>query len=109
MLKAVFYRNNKGYNGFTVTGHAGYGTEGNDIVCAAVSSAVMLVCNTVTDFFGAAADVSVEENRITLRLKEESEAAEKLLRSFYAHMEIIAEEHSKVKLETKTTGGNNDD
>ena len=106
MLKAVFYRNNKGLNGFSVSGHAGYGTEGNDIVCAAVSSAVMLVCNTVTEFFGAAAEVSVEENRITLTMKEDSEAAEKLLESFYAHMEIIAEEHSKVKLETRLTGGN---
>lgn len=109
MLKAVFYRNKNGYSGFSVSGHAGYGTEGNDIVCAAVSSAVMLVCNTVTEFFGAQAEVSVEENCITLVMKEESEASEKLLESFYAHMEIIAEEHSKVKLETKSTGGNNDD
>ncbi len=105
MLKAVFFRDNKGLNGFCVTGHAGYGSEGNDIVCAAVSSAVMLVCNTVTDFFNAQAEVSVEENRITLKLKQDNEAARKLLESFYAHMEIIAEEHSKVKLETKSTGG----
>ncbi len=109
MLKAVFYRRGNALVGFTVTGHAGYGVEGTDIVCAAVSSAVMLVCNTVTDFFGAAADVSVEENRITLKLKEQNDAAEKLLESFYAHMEIIAEEHSKIKLETHNTGGKNDD
>lgn len=105
MLKAVFYRHDGSLTGFSVSGHAGYGHEGTDIVCAAVSSAVRLVCNTVTDFFKADADVSVEENRITLRLKKENDAAEKLLEAFYAHMEMIAEEHSKVKLETHETGG----
>ena len=105
MLKAVFYRHNGSPTGFSVSGHAGYGYEGTDIACAAVSSAVMLVCNTVTDFFGVKADVSVEENRITLRLKERNEAAEKLLESFYCHMEAVAGEYSKVKLETHETGG----
>lgn len=109
MLKAVFYRRGDAPTGFTVSGHAGYGAEGTDIVCASISSAVMLVCNTVTDFFNADADVSVEENRITLRLNERSDAAEKLLESFFAHMEFIAEEHSNVKLETHKTGGKNDD
>ncbi len=35
--------------GFTVQGHSGHGEEGADIVCAAVSSAVLLTVNTVTD------------------------------------------------------------
>ncbi|MGN1423235.1 MAG: ribosomal-processing cysteine protease Prp [Oscillospiraceae bacterium] len=105
MLKAVFYRHNGSPTGFSVSGHAGYGDEGTDIVCAAVSSAVMLVCNTVTDFFKVKADVSVEENRVTLRLKEKNEAAEKLLESFFYQMGTVAEEYSKVKLETHETGG----
>ena len=105
MLKAVFYRQDNIFTGFSVSGHAGYGSEGNDIVCAAISSSVMLVCNTVTEFFGAEADVEVKENEITLCLKEKSVPAEQLLASFYQHMEIIAEEHSKIKLETRITGG----
>jgi hypothetical protein len=109
MLKAVFYRQNGAMNGFSVSGHAGYGTEGNDIVCAAVSSSVMLVCNTITDYFKARTNVSVEENRITLRLEENDEASRKLLESFYKHMEIIAEGHSRVKLEIQSTGGKNND
>ncbi len=105
MLKAVFYKQGEYFTGFAVSGHAGYGTHGNDIVCASISSAVMLVCNTVTDFFGAEADVEVRENEITLHLREKSVPAEQLLASFHQHMVFIAEEHSKIKLETRITGG----
>ncbi len=105
MLKAVFYRQGDDFTGFAVSGHAGYGSEGNDIVCASISSAVMLVCNTVTDFFNAKADVAVKENEITLFLKEDSIPAKQLLASFHQHMVFIAEEHSKIKLETRITGG----
>lgn len=109
MLKAVFYRQGNALRGFDVSGHAGYGCEGNDIVCAAVSSAVMLTCNAVTDFLKAAADVDVGENLIALRLRKPNDAAERLLDAFRAHMESIAEEYSKVKVETRNIGGNNDD
>ncbi len=105
MLKAVFYKQGSSFTGFSVSGHAGYGTEGNDIVCASISSAVMLVCNTVTDFFNARADVEVKENEITLLLKEDNVPAEQLIESFRQHMVFIAEEHSKIQLETKITGG----
>lgn len=106
MIKAVFYRHSSGGRagalcGFSVSGHAGCGFEGNDIVCAAVSSAVMLVCNAVTDYFNASAEVGVEENRITLRLREDNDSAQRLIEAFYGHMEIIAEEHGRVKLEVK--------
>ena len=52
MIKAVFYTENGGLSGFSLTGHAGCGTAGNDVACAAVSSAAELTCNTITDFFG---------------------------------------------------------
>lgn len=35
--------------GFSVEGHSGYAEAGEDIVCAAVSSAVYLTVNTATD------------------------------------------------------------
>lgn len=99
MLKAVFHKKNGAFQGFEISGHAGYGTEGNDIVCAAVSSCTMLVCNAVTGNFGANAEVTVEENRITLSLKGGDNAAEKLLAAFYEHLTAIAEDYSKVKVE----------
>ena len=94
MIKAVFYKENGGLSGFSLSGHAGYGTQGNDVVCAAVSSASELTCNTVTEFFGDEAQVGVEENTLILRLKNGScEYSRKLIESFKVHLELINEEY----------------
>lgn len=99
MLKAVFHLNSNDFCGFEISGHAGYGTEGNDIVCAAVSSCTMLVCNAVTEGFKARADVNVGENRITLTLREDNSAAAKLIEALYEHLKAISEDYGKVKVE----------
>ncbi len=107
MLNCVFhlgkFGNAEAYTGFEISGHAGYGKaknerEGSDIVCAAVSSCTMLVCNAITENFGAEADVKVDENRITLRLHERSEAAEQLISAFYEHLEELSHEYGKIRL-----------
>ena len=103
MLNCVFrlgeFSGEQKFSGFEISGHAGYGTEGNDIVCAAVSSCTMLVCNCVTENFGEKAEVTVEENRITLTLRDKpSEAAVKLLSAFYEHLETLSEDYKNVKL-----------
>lgn len=99
MLNAVFHLKGCDFCGFEISGHAGYGTEGNDIVCAAVSSCTMLVCNAVTENFKADAKVKVEENRITLRLLKYNKAATELIAALYEHLKVISEDHSKVKVE----------
>lgn len=91
------------FRGFEISGHAGYGTaanerEGNDIVCAAISSCTMLVCNAITESFGAKADVKVEENRIFLRLNEPNDAAQKLISAFYEHLKTLSEDYENIKL-----------
>ncbi|MGN0669557.1 MAG: ribosomal-processing cysteine protease Prp [Oscillospiraceae bacterium] len=108
MLKCVFYKNGGSFSGFRISGHAGYETENGDVVCAAVSSSTMLVCNTITDFFKVKADVEVLENQITLRLLEQNKSAEQLLESFYTHIEMIAQDYTKVKIEIKSGGKEND-
>lgn len=101
MLKAVFYKQGESFTGFSVSGHAGYGEEGNDIVCAAITSAVELSCNTITEFFKADASVEVFENEVRLALNERSVPASQLLASLCAHIGYIAAEHKKIKLEIK--------
>ncbi len=108
MLKAVFHEKGCDFCGFEISGHAGYGTEGNDIVCAAVSSCTMLVCNCVTENFKARADVKVEENRITLRLFEYNRAAVRLLAAFYEHLKALSEDYGNIKLAI-ILGGKTDD
>lgn len=109
-LRIVFFRKSGSYAnggslcGFEVSGHAGYGEEGNDIVCSAVSSAVMLVCNTITDFFHADADVSVGENDIVLRLNNSDVSSERLLESFLVHAQGISEDYPGVRVEIRDIG-----
>ena len=47
--------------GFDAKGHSGYAEEGEDIVCAAVTSAVRLVESTVNDVMGLCASVKVDQ------------------------------------------------
>ena len=47
--------------GFDVQGHSGWGQEGEDIVCAAVTSAIRLVECTVNDVMGLCASVKIRE------------------------------------------------
>ena len=47
--------------GFDVQGHSGWGESGEDIVCAAITSAVRLVEATVNDVMGLCAAVKVRE------------------------------------------------
>ena len=56
--------------GFDSQGHSGYAEEGEDIVCAAITSAIRLVESTINDVLGLAASVKVreEDTFISLRL-----------------------------------------
>ncbi len=102
MLKCVFRLGKFGsvtaFAGFEISGHAGYGTQGNDIVCAAVSSCTMLVCNAITEDLGADAEVTVEDNRITLRLNESSQEAQRLISAFYKHLETLSEDYENIRI-----------
>lgn len=54
--------------GFIMEGHADYADIGEDIVCAAVSSAVYMTVNTITDIMKAEADVTVDDGRMFVRI-----------------------------------------
>ena len=100
-LRAVFFKENGILTGFEFTGHAGYGEEGSDIVCSAVTSAVSLTCNAITDFFHADADVTVEENRIVLTMKSPDKPGEMLLEAFLDHIQDISGRYPGVKVEIR--------
>ncbi|MBQ5747031.1 MAG: ribosomal-processing cysteine protease Prp [Clostridia bacterium] len=51
MIKAVFYKAENGFSGFSLTGHAMFELDGPDVVCAAVSAMTNLVLNTLTEVF----------------------------------------------------------
>ena len=55
--------------GFDSVGHSGYAEEGEDIVCAAITSAIRLVEATVNDVLGLAASVKIREESATISLR----------------------------------------
>lgn len=104
MIRAEFYREGgKRFAGFCVTGHAGFDETGLDIVCASVSSAVMLTANDLTDFLGVKARVTVEENEIYLMLENsEDDIGRRLIEGLKFQLETIGEEFpGNVKVKTK--------
>ena len=55
--------------GFEVSGHSGYADAGEDIVCAAVTSAIRLVEATVNDVMGLCASVKVNQETAAISLR----------------------------------------
>ncbi len=55
--------------GFEAKGHSGYAAAGEDIVCAAVTSAVRLAECAVNDVLGLEAAVKVREKDASISLK----------------------------------------
>ena len=69
MITATFYSEGSRIVGFEVKGHSGYAPEGEDIVCAAVTSAVRLTECAVNDVLGLEAAVKVKEKDASISLK----------------------------------------
>ena len=55
--------------GFDAMGHSGFAPEGEDVVCAAVTSAVRLVEATINDVMGLCAAVKVNEKTAAISLR----------------------------------------
>lgn len=92
MITASFRRTAKGsYKSFRISGHSGYAAAGEDIVCASVSSAVMLTINTASEFFGIPLNLKVKDGDITCGIKEITPESDRLLASLKAHLTELAE------------------
>ena len=59
MTEVTFHTEASRIVGFEVKGHSGYAEEGEDIVCAAITSAVRLTEATINDVLGLEASVKV--------------------------------------------------
>ena len=69
MTTVTFYSEGSRITGFTVEGHSGYASEGEDILCAAITSAVRLAECAINDILGLEASVKVREKDASISLK----------------------------------------
>ena len=100
MTTVTFYSEGSRVTGFEVRGHSGYASEGEDIVCAAVTSAVRLVECAVNDVLGLEASVKVKEQDASISLKlpnglgqTNESTCQTLLVALMVHFVQLAEEY----------------
>ena len=84
MTKVRFYRHNGSYWGFEETGHTGYATVGEDILCAALSAMTMLIVNTVEISYASDIDYKVDEGATRIEVFCRSVFTEKDEKKKYA-------------------------
>ena len=94
MTKAIFYHNGEHLLGFSLIGHTtDYDSEEGRLVCSAVSSAAYLTANTITDFIGNDAEVSVDDGNMRLKLSKPYESSQAVLQGLKLHLEGLAEQY----------------
>lgn len=76
--------------GVTVTGHAGHGPPGQDIVCAAVSALVQTLVLSLDLLAPGEAAFHIESGKAVIQFQSHSEKSRLLVRSFFVGMEQIA-------------------
>ena len=85
----------KGYTGFSVSGHSGYAAAGRDIVCAAVSSAVSFTLSLLEKAgCELSLDVSDDNAYVGLELFP-NEKSDFIIEALREHLEGIADEYGK--------------
>ena len=95
MIRVRFHTAKDTILGFTLDGHAGAGEHGQDIVCAAVSSAAYMTANTVLEIIGATADVTVNDGYMSVKLTDKIADCQDILSGFRLHLEAMQEQYPK--------------
>ena len=98
MTRCEFFTENDRITGFSISGHSGYAEAGQDIVCAAVSTAVAMAECTINDVCGARAKVRVKDEsaRITLTLPascDEEESIQAVLAGMLLYLCSLRDEY----------------
>ena len=87
MITVQFYSQAGLLTGFSLDGHAGRGEEGEDLLCASVSSAAYMTANTITDV------MRIQTHVRLLLSQEEAQRAQTLLKGFELHMVSLSEDY----------------
>ena len=67
--------------------------RGQDIICAAVSSACYMAANTVTEVIGAEADAAVTDGYMRFDIKSSTEKAQDILNGLHLHLTELEKQY----------------
>ncbi|MBP3697436.1 MAG: ribosomal-processing cysteine protease Prp [Clostridia bacterium] len=93
MIRVKFSIGNNRLHGFEISGHSMYAPEGQDIVCASVSSAALMAANTLTEIVGAPARAEAESGSMVFHLNETNEKTEAILRGLELHLTELSKQY----------------
>ena len=94
MIRATFYKEGELFKGFEFEGHSKYADEGEDIICASVSSAAYMTANTVTSIIKAQADITVDDGYMKFTVCSDNEFIQVVLKGFFLHVNTLADDYS---------------
>ena len=100
MTTVSFFSGDEGLRGFEMRGHSGFAQAGEDIVCAALTSAARLVECAVNDVLGLEAPVTLREEEAYLSLKlpaklpqQSEQTCQTLLQALLVYLVSLQEEY----------------
>jgi uncharacterized protein YsxB (DUF464 family) len=105
LTKITFFRKNGVFWGFRETGHTGFGEEGDDILCSALSAMTMLILNTLELAYKCPVDYRIDDRTADITVKclsalpgnEKDEkkrfAAAGLIEGYYYQLKDLVEEY----------------
>ena len=98
MITCQFFESDDTIVGFAVNGHDTPDDSGVSLLCAAVSSAVYLTVNAVTDIAGVSPLVlETADGLMTLRLRRaDAQNTALLLEGLRLHLTALAADHPKI-------------
>ncbi len=93
MIRVRFRMRQGQLTGFSLSGHADAAPAGEDIVCAAVSSAAYMTANTLTEILRLPAEISVGEGSMEVALTGDATAAQAILSGFRLHIQALQDQY----------------
>lgn len=93
MIRVKFLFGNRQLTGFEISGHAMFAESGEDIVCAAVSSAAYMAANTITDVIKAEAKAEANNGNMRLLIAAPNEKTETVLRGMVLHLTELSKQY----------------
>src|SRR5690554_2484347 len=96
MIRANFYQDNNKIQTIEVSGHAEYDESGKDIVCAAVSTAIIVTANAIELLdLNKNRSLFIEEGYFKLEVLKNDKILEKLLKNLEYTLHDLEQQYPK--------------
>lgn len=92
MTEVKFFAEKGRLYGFSISGHSSVNCDDDEgkLVCSAVSSAVYMTANTITDIIGDKADISESDAKLSLKVKNPDAKTITVLEGLQLHLEQLS-------------------